>query len=64
MTAFIQCKFNPNKIWLVTRTNQSKYLINQMIKGKLVYNHFVKTSKVRVSEVTCISTEELNELFK
>ncbi len=64
MTAFIQCQFNPNKTWLVTRTNQGKYLINQMIKGQISYSSFVKTNKIRVSEITCISLEELNELFK
>ena len=63
MTALIPCHWNPAKTWVVTRTQQGKYLINQMINGKLFYPKFGQSRKYGISEATCRTMEELGEIF-
>lgn len=63
MTALIPCHWNPAKTWVVTRTVQRKYLVNQLINGRLFYSKFTPCSKYGVSEATCRTYDELNKIF-
>jgi hypothetical protein len=63
LTVFLPCIWNPAKTWVVTRTSQGKYYINQQINGKMFYPKFRQTRKYSVSEATCRTIPELNELF-
>ncbi len=62
-TVLIPDFYNPVKVWVVTRNNQRKYSINQMINGRIFYKKFSKTTKYRVSEVVMRTPEELDALF-
>ncbi|MAD89041.1 MAG: hypothetical protein CMK64_05010 [Pseudoalteromonas sp.] len=62
-TAFIPCFFNQNKTWVVTRTKQGKYYLNQMIDFKLVYPRSTPIRLYGVSEATCKTVDELKSLF-
>lgn len=63
MTAFLPCIWNPAKVWVVTRTAQGKYYVNQKINGKIFYKRSRLTRKYGVSEATCRTMEELNTAF-
>lgn len=63
LTLLIPDFYNPAKVWVVTRSSQRKYSVNQMINGVLFYKTFSKTTKYRVSELVFKTPEELDVLF-
>lgn len=63
MTALIPCMWNPAKVWAITRTACGHYYTNQLINGKPFYKKRTKTTKYGVSESTCRTMPELNEIF-
>lgn len=63
MSIEVPSLWNPAKTWVVTRTSQGKYYINQKINGKMFYSKFTQTRKYAVSEATCLTIEELNAAF-
>ncbi len=63
LTVFVPDFYNPAKTWVVTRDQQRKYSVNQLINGAIHYKKFTKTTKYRVSELVFKTPEELDELF-
>lgn len=63
MSIEVPSLFNPAKTWVVTRTAQGKYYINQKINGKMFYAKFTQTRKYAVCEAVCLNSQELNAAF-
>lgn len=63
MTSFIPCVWNPAKCWVVTRTNQGKYYLNQMINGQMMYEKAVQMKKRHICQSVSQTVSELNVAF-
>ena len=47
----VRDKYNPNKVWIIKRTNDRHYYANQLICGKLFYSRFQRITKDRWYEI-------------